>query len=203
MNAGDSNNLRMFFQFPLSERTNCNQKCFAESGNCGNLSVSSIGTNELQLYFDSERASASCLSVSSIGTNELQPATDTEALAPSTSFSFLYRNERTATEPPPNSVPMSPCLSVSSIGTNELQHKSLFQRDNRAHHFQFPLSERTNCNASRFTKNAQNDAILNHFAPFLRLYSSYSCYSSPLSRTLTRNSIFAPNCPSFAKIPAP
>jgi len=87
-------------------------------------------------------------------------------------FSFLYRNERTAT-----TVKCFVCgkmekLSVSSIGTNELQHVavnlelksmrtfSFLYRNERtatiftpvraiaAKNFQFPLSERTNCNSN-------------------------------------------------------
>jgi len=85
------------FQFPLSERTNCNL---------------------FQIYVTH---AASALSVSSIGTNELQRTRMKHLNISPDSFSFLYRNERTATV-------WSDCffcrcfdLSVSSIGTNELQ----------------------------------------------------------------------------------
>ena len=93
------------FQFPLSERTNCNS--MKSCANCaqGILSVSSIGTNELQ--HDQERIPARRhldLSVSSIGTNELQLRIHRTKL-------FL-RVE----------------LSVSSIGTNELQLIALHQK---------------------------------------------------------------------------
>jgi len=86
------------FQFPLSERTNCNK-------------------DAIPARRPSEHA-----------------------------FSFLYRNERTATPPTGITFTFAVCLSVSSIGTNELQHlcvqgsRFVFDR------FQFPLSERTNCN---------------------------------------------------------
>ena len=61
------------FQFPLSERTNCN----------------SVALSRLQLTPE--------LSVSSIGTNELQPACPLSRRESVCTFSFLYRNERTAT----------------------------------------------------------------------------------------------------------
>jgi len=87
------------FQFPLSERTNCNLKTSRAIARKEMLSVSSIGTNELQLpRIAPHRRLASPLSVSSIGTNELQRGQplwfgDVRTRA----FSFLYRNERTAT----------------------------------------------------------------------------------------------------------
>ena len=207
------------FQFPLSERTNCNR--IGGTARLGNwisfsflyrnertatgfvrirdgatecLSVSSIGTNELQRFsirtfglnqtrFQfplSERTNCNSkhcaggvwirrLSVSSIGTNELQPVTVKSGDAQITTFSFLYRNERTATTFPIRG-PHERDLSVSSIGTNELQRDSLHKDDQNMlsfsflyrnertatispntftfmlPFFQFPLSERTNCN---------------------------------------------------------
>ena len=62
------------------------------------LSVSSIGTNELQLVEKQEDATdTDALSVSSIGTNELQHDTANSVPTDVPTFSFLYRNERTAT----------------------------------------------------------------------------------------------------------
>ena len=62
-----------FFQFPLSERTNCNYRAPARGDAIILLSVSSIGTNELQHEVEIfDRALTENLSVSSIGTNELQ-----------------------------------------------------------------------------------------------------------------------------------
>jgi len=87
-----------FFQFPLSERTNCNLAHHDAKARRRKLSVSSIGTNELQL-------------------GRMFP----DSSLPTT-FSFLYRNERTATD--------------------FCQHTLCANDD-----FQFPLSERTNCNA--------------------------------------------------------
>ena len=162
---------RFTFQFPLSERTNCNEQYAAPRDALKHLSVSSIGTNELQLF--SVMIAIKC----------------------SSTFSFLYRNERTATAPPiaaarpacrlsvssigtnelqpigKNLLQLQHCnLSVSSIGTNELQQAiavrvanqdvafSFLYRNERtataysdkptspASCFQFPLSERTNCN---------------------------------------------------------
>ena len=135
------------FQFPLSERTNCNPPFERARVNPICLSVSSIGTNELQLQAGKARDTVDALSVSSIGTNELQlmrtqkkpsslrhfqfPLSErtncntkrqTRVLCPRETFSFLYRNERTATQ-------------ISYIATATVAP------------FQFPLSERTNCNS--------------------------------------------------------
>jgi len=85
------------FQFPLSERTNCNKSAAVRAAVAIALSVSSIGTNELQLL-DHE-----------------------DEFVTLRTFSFLYRNERTAT-----------CVLRPS--------------DHIFTCFQFPLSERTNCN---------------------------------------------------------
>ncbi len=85
------------FQFPLSERTNCNALLYPFACHSRPLSVSSIGTNELQ------------------------PCGILTLIPFGMSFSFLYRNERTATTK--CSAPRNPLLR-----------------------FQFPLSERTNCN---------------------------------------------------------
>jgi len=89
------------FQFPLSERTNCNHRVACVCRTRRGLSVSSIGTNELQ-----RRIGSDCL-------RKRSP------------FSFLYRNERTATRDRHHCPTQSPQLSVSSIGTNELQHKNV------------------------------------------------------------------------------
>ncbi len=109
------------FQFPLSERTNCNCVGAAARPPRVRLSVSSIGTNELQPNLAKKSPPNSQLSVSSIGTNELQRHRALKKARPSPPFSFLYRNERTATL----LLRFVPCrialLSVSSIGTNELQ----------------------------------------------------------------------------------
>ncbi len=184
-----------YFQFPLSERTNCNPNELDGTTVNSELSVSSIGTNELQQRSRTKTRRFSFLSVSSIGTNELQPDTmqaeksskrrlsvssigtnelqlifTTCPTHPASSFSFLYRNERTATKICDRAAagmsffqfPLSErtncnegvefvefaesLLSVSSIGTNELQlHFTPIERT-RPSLFQFPLSERTNCN---------------------------------------------------------
>jgi len=135
-----------FFQFPLSERTNCN------------------------LHSPHLQCALCLLSVSSIGTNELQHRTMLAQLGKEIAFSFLYRNERTATAFATAHVffnevfqfPLSErtncnrlrmpsqrdvqALSVSSIGTNELQPFDGSASRGPAVRFQFPLSERTNCN---------------------------------------------------------
>jgi len=64
----------------------------------------------------------------------------------SAAFSFLYRNERTATRKELICESATDALSVSSIGTNELQRLLLRLRMLLLVGFQFPLSERTNCN---------------------------------------------------------
>ena len=110
------------FQFPQSERTNCNRWIQVVVAAVNDLSVSSIGTNELQLppwsntlvaralfqFPQSERTNCNfilcavrccvaTLSVSSIGTNELQPLMSLQSTSGPCAFSFLNRNERTAT----------------------------------------------------------------------------------------------------------
>ena len=87
------------FQFPQSERTNCNSEESCKTCQKLLLSVSSIGTNELQLRREFQRRRRIC------------------------AFSFLNRNERTAT-----------------LAT-------LFDKNYLAN-FQFPQSERTNCNVN-------------------------------------------------------
>jgi len=114
--------VRIAFQFPLSERTNCNltddADAILEDGSFSFLyrnertatsvdsildspdlilSVSSIGTNELQQQNVCAGRGRTKLSVSSIGTNELQPSLQTIINTSGGTFSFLYRNERTAT----------------------------------------------------------------------------------------------------------
>ena len=94
------------------------------------------------------------LSVSSIGTNELQPTpvahqsslpnrfqfplsertncnvrAQQAREAPGESFSFLYRNERTATSDVVSNPAQTIELSVSSIGTNELQLLRVWNND--------------------------------------------------------------------------
>jgi len=136
------------FQFPLSERTNCNffdllllvnewntfsflyrneRTATTHDGihrqTNAELSVSSIGTNELQPSQACAAESTVTLSVSSIGTNELQHVRKYKTHFSHSTFSFLYRNERTATRFI-FIASHTPCyLSVSSIGTNELQQK--------------------------------------------------------------------------------
>ena len=87
------------------------------------LSVSTIGTNELQLPPCSRSPRARALSVSTIGTNELQPRA---------------RHDRALLKR----------LSVSTIGTNELQLEQEQMRHTEIMNFQFPQSERMSCNFS-------------------------------------------------------
>ena len=137
---------RLLFQFPQSERTNCNLRARVRAPQVHSLSVSTIGTNELQRikhkpprelecrfqFPQSERTNcncekclrmrrAKCLSVSTIGTNELQPLKTKNFHDGGKPFSFHNRNERTAT-----------------LGWKTERSFALV--------FQFPQSERTNCN---------------------------------------------------------
>ena len=187
---------RCAFQFPQSERTNCNCGYDARNPQRNRLSVSTIGTNELQHIWHTRRyLSDFFLSVSTIGTNELQQwrgksirraacnfqfpqsertncniVLDWGRVCTGGTFSFHNRNERTATfhVTPRVSIPAAlsvstigtnelqrPCyantriesrLSVSTIGTNELQQMRVAKFGLRMLVFQFPQSERTNCN---------------------------------------------------------
>ena len=161
------------FQFPLSERTNCNAPAVAIFDRA-TFSFSFLYRNERTATGGEIRAAGGggVLSVSSIGTNELQLQETWFILRGISSFSFLYRNERTATQAAGASHTIQDELSVSSIGTNELQPsrsevnsslraafsflyrnertatQQIQKRANRLCNFQFPLSERTNCNMS-------------------------------------------------------
>ena len=86
------------FQFPQSERTNCNsvpKQCALTL----NISFSFLNRNERTATVTDRHCDAAllCLSVSSIGTNELQLAARRLERRLGCSFSFLNRNERTAT----------------------------------------------------------------------------------------------------------
>ncbi len=114
----------VFFQFPLSERTNCNLFIFFP----------------LFEFFQS---------FSFLYRNE-RTATDFRYEMEDAShfaFSFLYRNERTATLKNGIGENVRKHLSVSSIGTNELQQTNSVGTKPTKSSFQFPLSERTNCNS--------------------------------------------------------
>ena len=136
------------------------------------LSVSSIGTNELQLH-RSVSFGVVITPFSFLYRNERTATELAQKMSPKSqrAFSFLYRNERTATlliSPPCNTrqgpfsflyrnertatfrrntlMRFASKLSVSSIGTNELQRDYIACAVNLRLRFQFPLSERTNCN---------------------------------------------------------
>ena len=85
--------LDALFQFPQSERVNCNLMEQVTAQGKELLSVSTIGTSELQPDEVVRRARSFLLSVSTIGTSELQQTfpQDVEVLV--TSFSFHNRNE--------------------------------------------------------------------------------------------------------------
>jgi len=138
------------FQFPLSERTNCNSGQCERRKNCCYLSVSSIGTNELQQNHHARRKHIlSGLSVSSIGTNELQPA---YAFTKHINLSYFQ-------------FPLSERTNCNTTARWQNRVARVFQfplsertncnaqsaRDDKlgVNRFQFPLSERTNCNANR------------------------------------------------------
>jgi len=163
------------FQFPLSERTNCNLRRREQKSSQIALSVSSIGTNELQLNRVIQRpAELNSFQFPLSERTNCNPTTKKRPLHSARSFSFLYRNERTATgipddalaigilpfsflyrnertatavAAPPRRQPVS--LSVSSIGTNELQLRIASVAFPLRINFQFPLSERTNCNMGK------------------------------------------------------
>ena len=111
------------------------------------LSVSTIGTNELQLSVIKRRANASgILSVSTIGTNELQQPFIADMKQKYTSFSFHNRNERTATNANyRNSSRDSLSFSFHNRNERTATARRFSTYDARAR-FQFPQSERTNCN---------------------------------------------------------
>ena len=116
--SADIADLRFGFQFPQSERVNCNTRSQSYREHSLTLSVSTIGTSELQ-HFDqvlfsctrkcfqfpqSERVNCNAvlrrgseiprtLSVSTIGTSELQLALWAHEHRKDKAFSFHNRNE--------------------------------------------------------------------------------------------------------------
>ncbi len=103
------------------------------------------------------------LSVSTIGTNELQRGIFEMRRADVIAFSFHNRNERTATALPIADLGAYGFLSVSTIGTNELQPLPREHRVPSILAFQFPQSERTNCNVnSRYPFTALTNAFSFH-----------------------------------------
>jgi len=128
------------FQFPLSERTNCNNRPQFPSSPYNRLSVSSIGTNELQL---------------------LRGWTQTRF---GVVFQFPLSERTNCNVKRGGGRPGAACLSVSSIGTNELQRSLDAHSVDLIVTFQFPLSERTNCNRRNKTMGRHRDL------PFSFLY---------------------------------
>jgi len=86
------------FQFPLSERTNCNRQTHFERNTIQRLSVSSIGTNELQrAKFSPSRMLDSIFQFPLSERTNCNWTFCRRVKMTVRSFSFLYRNERTAT----------------------------------------------------------------------------------------------------------
>jgi len=160
------------FQFPLSERTNCNC-CFSRLRSCCGFSFSFLYRNErtaTKLHRRVEKTD-STLSVSSIGTNELQPQKSKDMQISYITFQFPLSERTNCNVSVLFRQQIFRFLSVSSIGTNELQHEAstrlsrssfsfsfLYRNERTATRveqsfpryrpiFQFPLSERTNCNS--------------------------------------------------------
>ncbi len=103
------------FQFPLSERTNCNIVSICKKPAVSSKAFSFLYRNERTATNNVIISILGniLLSVSSIGTNELQPIKTLKTPYSSSAFSFLYRNERTATTA--RSPPQSPADSPFSF----------------------------------------------------------------------------------------
>ena len=86
------------FQFPQSERTNCNRS-FTNINDAREHAFSFHNRNERTATQKRRTLSLSTrhLSVSTIGTNELQPPRTSSSITCNSAFSFHNRNERTAT----------------------------------------------------------------------------------------------------------
>ena len=139
------------FQFPQSERTNCNCPPRRVRQKSQTLSVSTIGTNELQPCQSQRcrRAGTSFQFPQSERTNCNAQAKSHNHHA-ILAFSFHNRNERTATET--QSLMFLLLLTFSFHNRNE-RTATTITRDFvvRRNVFQFPQSERTNCNLKIFT----------------------------------------------------
>ncbi len=124
------------FQFPLAERTSCNErplprfKCFKR------LSVSSSGTNELQRGI---RVKDARLFLFQFPLAERTSCNDTDAPAERNNASFQFPlAERTSCNGVCDHVRGHPvALSVSSSGTNELQQSRFMRRKGGARTFSF------------------------------------------------------------------
>ena len=113
------------FQFPQSERVNCNFACTHVTAITSAFQFPQSERVNCNWVRSSARISDSQLSVSTIGTSELQLV--------------LQRTHRN-----PHAI-----LSVSTIGTSELQLARGSSKISSALRFQFPQSERVNCNAQK------------------------------------------------------
>ena len=141
--------ISVFFQFPLSERTNCNARKQVRPRRV-RWSFSFLYRNERTATARVWRTCAvgHALSVSSIGTNELQPTRISPSFALSLTFSFLYRNERTATSFDSILISVTRPFQFPLSERTNCNFKSVHRHYAYTTLFQFPLSERTNCNLS-------------------------------------------------------
>src|SRR5581483_8598023 len=92
------------------------------------------------------RARCRRISVSSIGTNELQLESQRELRDWLEQFQFPLSERMSCNELLRGEVERLQKISVSSIGTNELQPALRTPRSALTAQFQFPLSERMSCN---------------------------------------------------------
>ena len=111
-----------YFQFPQSERVNCNPRTGRTRTRCARLSVSTIGTSELQPHVVRDCRRRDVLSVSTIGTSELQQNENKSINNFVASFQF----------------PQSERVNCNQQQTAGHLIKTFS--------FQFPQSERVNCN---------------------------------------------------------
>ncbi len=150
----------MRFQFPLSERTNCNP-ITPDQRAAIKHAFSFLYRNERTATQSraKSRKVAMKLSVSSIGTNELQPG-KLRARSPITvPFSFLYRNERTATQKFRGWLRARTGFQFPLSERTNCNARTMARAGGHIWIFQFPLSERTNCNLSQLPKDFDTKSL--------------------------------------------
>ena len=110
------------FQYPRSDRRRCNGAHPPARPSTCNLSVSSVGSEAMQLRCMRKSVSApATLSVSSVGSEAMQPPGGAAQQEPEPPFSILGRIGGDATRLPFLPRRRTDCLSVSSVGSEAMQ----------------------------------------------------------------------------------
>ena len=140
----------MLFQFPLSERTNCNTR-IRHHYRIKKLAFSFLYRNE-RTATDLNAIRAMNQFNFQFPLSERTNCNELDILDTRVSrslFQFPLSERTNCNHRDKYGFFCTSLLSVSSIGTNELQRRQNRKQNRRQNRFQFPLSERTNCNSTR------------------------------------------------------